>query len=147
MELGAAGWADVLAVEACPPIGPPPGMGCQVVTGCYAHSAGDTLDPRIAGLDDNSDEVIGVTAPHPFWSEDRQAFVAVGDLKPGELLLTASAQVISLTPRANAEPVYNTWKSTRNTSTTLAEMIKSIIGCPVVKVNSNFLVPRTPPCW
>ncbi|TVS08464.1 MAG: hypothetical protein EA424_28545 [Planctomycetaceae bacterium] len=109
-ELGGAGWADVFNIRACPPIGPPPGAGFRVVTGRYAHSAGDTFDLRVTGLDGQPDLTIGVTATHPIWSVDEDDFVAAGDLLPGERLLTATgriAHVHSLTPRPGPEPVYN----------------------------------------
>ncbi len=109
-ELGGAGWADVFNIRACPPIGPPPGAGFRVVTGRYAHSAGDTFDLRITGFDGQPDLTIGVTATHPIWSVDEDDFVAAGTLLPGERLLTATgriAHVHSLTPRPGPEPVYN----------------------------------------
>ena len=109
-ELGGAGWAEVFNIRACPPIGPPPGAGFRVVTGRYAHSAGDTFDLRITGLDGQPDLTIGVTATHPIWSVDEDDFVAAGDLLPGERLLTATGQIAhvhSLTPRPGPEPVYN----------------------------------------
>jgi hypothetical protein len=43
------------------------------------HENAEILDLQIEG----SDEPIGTTANHPFWSEDRHQFVAAGDL-PGE---------------------------------------------------------------
>jgi hypothetical protein len=55
-------------------------------------------------------EPIGCTANHPFWSEDRQAFVPAGKLNPGERLRTFTGQttrVISLAARGSPEQVYN----------------------------------------
>ena len=69
------GWGKVLALKPCPPIQPGPG---QVVTATFKHEPDDNvLDVRVEGLA----EPIGVTDTHPFWSEDRQAFVAVGKLR------------------------------------------------------------------
>ena len=49
------------------------------MTGTYVHSAVDTLDLKIVGLPDP----ISCTAIHPFWSEDRKAFIAAGDIEGG----------------------------------------------------------------
>ena len=74
-ELGAEGPAEVLAVEPCPAIGPAPSDDCRLITGTFAHSSGEILDLMIEGLA----EPIGCTANHPFWSENRQAFVPAGE--------------------------------------------------------------------
>ena len=101
-ELGAAGPGEVLAVEPCPAIEPGPG---RVVTGTFAHSAANVVDLRIRG----ASAPIGTTANHPFWSEDRRAFIPAGQLRPGETLRTLSSlsHVVSITPRAGPERVYN----------------------------------------
>lgn len=102
-ELGAAGPAEVLVVEPCPPIAPGPG---QVVTGTFHHrSSFQVLDVRIEG----EDEPIGVTANHPIWSETRAEFVPAGELQVGEELrtLTGATHVESITARGPPEPVYN----------------------------------------
>ena len=47
---------------------------------------------------------------HFFWSEDRQKVIEASELKPGETLRTADGKltsIVSITPRANAETVYN----------------------------------------
>jgi hypothetical protein len=104
-ELGAEGEAEILAVESCPPIDAPPSPDCRVITGRFCHASAEILDLRVTGLP----EPIGVTANHPFWSEDRQAFLPAGHLHPGERLRTAADQlctVLSLRP-APAQAVYN----------------------------------------
>ena len=78
----------------------------EVVTGTFKHSSGDILDIQI----ESEPKPIGTTGNHPWWSEERQKFVEASELKPGETLRTASGkltQIISITPRANAETVYN----------------------------------------
>jgi hypothetical protein len=103
-ELGAVGPAEVLAIEPCPPLASGPG---RTVTGTFAHSAADVLDLEIEGLD----TPLGCTANHPFWSADRQDFVAAGSLTIGEHLRTESGtlrQVTRITPRRGPPvPVFN----------------------------------------
>ncbi len=102
-ELGAAGPAEVLAVDPCPPIAE--GTG-QVVTGTFAHrSSHQLLNITVTG----EDKPIGVTDNHPFWSEDRQEFVEAGELKVGETLRTLNGitTITSITNRGPPEPVYN----------------------------------------
>jgi hypothetical protein len=52
---------------------------------------------------------IRVTGGHPFWSEDRQDWVAVKELRIGERLRgrTGRPRVLALSLRAEPEPVYN----------------------------------------
>lgn len=102
-ELGAAGPAEVLAIEPCPPIQPGPG---QVVTGTFAHkSSRQILNLQVA----DETEPIGVTDNHPIWSATRQEFVEAGKLAVGEELVTlaGTTHVTSITPRGPPEPVYN----------------------------------------
>jgi hypothetical protein len=105
-ELGAEGPATITAVAASPPIEPDDGTGRRLVTSVFRHAASNVVDVSTTG----SDESIGATANHPFWSEDRQAFIPAGDLQPGERLLRADGhidQVTSIIPRAGPEPVFN----------------------------------------
>jgi hypothetical protein len=101
-ECGISGRADVLAVEACPPIAP--GAG-RVVTSTFHHQAVTTIDIIIDGMD----EPIGSTPNHPIWSETKQQFVRADALQPGEQVrtLTGLAQVVAIAPRGPPEPVYN----------------------------------------
>ena len=105
-ELGAEGNARIVSIGPSPDIGPAPSTACQLVTGTFAHSSGEILDIRVEGLD----EPIGVTANHPFYSEDAKTFVPAGKLSPGELLRQAngrSSRVIQITKRTTPEPVFN----------------------------------------
>jgi hypothetical protein len=103
-EMGAQGWATVVAIKPCPEIEPGPG---QVVTGRFKHEPDDNvLDVRVAG----QSEPIGVTDTHPFWSEDRGEFVPVGQLRQGERVRTAALGVVaiaSITHRPREAWVYN----------------------------------------
>jgi len=101
-ELGAAGAAAVVAVGPCPPIAPGPG---RVVTGTFAHSSAAVLDLRLEG----QPEPIGVTAGHPFYSEERGAFVPAGQLRPGERLRGRAGpqQVASVSVQPGRHRVYN----------------------------------------
>lgn len=103
VELGAAGPATVLAIAPCPPI--EPGNG-RIVTGSFRHTAGNVIDLRVSGLD----EPIGTTDNHPFWSEDRQAFVPAGELRISEKLRSLSGEttfVLAKSPRGPPEDVFN----------------------------------------
>ena len=115
-EMGAAGPAKILSVQPCPQLEPSSRDNRQLVTATFTHSSGDVLDLHIAG----EPKPIGSTANHPFWSEDRQAFVPAGELHEGEHLRRADntiTQVTRITPRrgppanvfnleVNAEHVY-----------------------------------------
>ena len=105
-ELGAEGNARVVSIGPCPEIGPAPSAACQLVTGTFAHSSGEILDIRVEGLE----KPIGVTANHPFYSEDAKTFVPAGKLSPGELLRQANGQparVTQITKRTTPAPVFN----------------------------------------
>ncbi len=78
--MGTVGNAFVEAIEPCPTI--EPGRG-NVVTGTFHHEADP--DTRILQVAFSNGVIIeGVTDNHPFWSEDRQTFVPVGELRNGE---------------------------------------------------------------
>jgi hypothetical protein len=73
---------------------------------------GLTLDePSSQDTSSPASETIGVTANHPFWSVDHQAFVPVGHLEPGTRVKTHLDQIqtiVSLHPRPGPpEKVYN----------------------------------------
>jgi hypothetical protein len=105
-EMGAVGDAVVVSVEPCPDPGPKPHPDCRLVTGTFRHASADIVDVHVAGLE----EPIGTTSNHRFWSEDRQAFIEAGELRPGENLRTAAGtlrQVARITPRPGTEAVYN----------------------------------------
>jgi hypothetical protein len=102
-EFGAVGPVQVLSIDPCPSIEEGPG---RIVTATFAHSSADILEVSVQGLG----EPIGTTASHPFWSEDRQAFVAAGELDLGEQLLLTDGKrsaVTSVVRRSTKEPVYN----------------------------------------
>ena len=102
-EMGVAGPAKVVSVSAYPPI--EEGNG-KVVTGLFRHTAGELLNVAVEGIDDP----IGTTPEHPFWSEDRQAFIPAGDLRAGETLRLVTGNTVritGITRRGPPEPVYN----------------------------------------
>ena len=68
-EFGVEGPAEVLDVQPCPQLDDGPG---RLVTGTFRRTSQNVIDVHIDGLD----EPIGATANHPYWSEDRHAFVA-----------------------------------------------------------------------
>jgi len=102
-EHGISADFTVREIRPCPT--PMAGDG-YLVTTKFIHENAEILDLRIEG----SNKPIGTTSSHPFWSEDRQQFVAAGDLRVGENLLLAddtTRRVESITLRPNRETVYN----------------------------------------
>jgi len=104
-EMGAVGDAEVNYVGPCPEI--QPGKG-TVVIGTFKHQADKDSNVVRLELEDQL-ELTGVTANHPYWSEDRQDFVEAGDLRTGELVDTAYGvkHVISVTPIEHDGFLYN----------------------------------------
>ena len=102
-EHGISADFTVSAILPCPTPNPSDGY---LVTTKFIHENAEILDLRIEG----SADVIGTTSSHPFWSEDRQQFVAAGDLRVGENLRLAddtTRRLESLTRRETRETVYN----------------------------------------
>lgn len=102
-EMGAVGDAKVLSITPAPKI--QQGQG-NVVTGKYIHQSANCIDLHIEG----QDNPIGCTDNHPFWSEDRQDFVPVGELYEGERILLyngETARIAQKLPRPGPETVYN----------------------------------------
>jgi len=102
-EFGAKGPAKVVSIKTCPPIKSGPS---NVVTGKFIHeSDGNLINLRIKG----QKEPTTVTANHRYWSADRKEFVEAGHIEPGEQVSTLAGlkQVVSITPRAGNETVYN----------------------------------------
>ena len=77
----------------------------RLVVALFRHSRGRLGELRLEG----TDEVIRVTALHPFWSEDRQMWVSAGELPTGERLRTLNGlvRVESYIDSQSEEPVYN----------------------------------------
>ena len=101
-ELHVVGAAEVLSISACPPIDPGDG---PVVLSTFKNVAKNVLDIYVEG----EAEPIGVTAGHPIWSEDRQAFIHSDQLQPGERLRSAVGKTVRITSieiRAGPETVY-----------------------------------------
>ena len=66
----------------------------------------EILDVSVEGLE----KPIGTTAPHRFWSEDRQEFVPAGELRVGARLRASDGRlraVVSVQARGMRLPVYN----------------------------------------
>ncbi len=101
-HIGARGFARVVAIESCPPLGQ--GAG-RLVTGTFRHTSGEVYDVKLA----SETKPIGVTATHPFWSVDRNAWVSAIDLEIGEKLKTLSGTTVveRRTKREEPETVYN----------------------------------------
>jgi hypothetical protein len=103
-RMGACGWSEVKGISPCPEI--ERGAG-SVVTGTFRHEPDDNvLDVRLSG----QSEPIGVTATHPWWSEDRQQFVAIEKMRAGERVRTGVEGVLaiaSIEHRPRTAWVYN----------------------------------------
>lgn len=101
-EMGVKGEADVLAIEPCPEIEPGPG---RIVTGTFAHTAGEVYDLKVAG----EPKPLGVTGAHPVWSLDRDTWVPAAELRIGENVktLARTTQVESIGKRLEPQPVFN----------------------------------------
>ncbi|EDL57454.1 HNH endonuclease [Gimesia maris] len=102
-EMYVVGAAEVLSISDCPPIDPGDG---PVVISTFKNVSHNVLNLYVEG----ETEPIGVTAGHPIWSEDRQAFVHTDQLQPGERLRSAVGKTVRITSieiRAGPEPVYN----------------------------------------
>ncbi|QEG16143.1 hypothetical protein GmarT_20040 [Gimesia maris] len=102
-ELHVVGAAEVLSISACPPIDPGDG---PVVISTFRNTSSNVLNIYV----EREAEPIGVTAGHPIWSEDRQAFIHSDQLQPGERLRSALGKTVRITSieiRAGPEPVYN----------------------------------------
>ena len=106
-DMGVQGWVRVLEIRPCPPLELPGTGRClsQLITGTFRHSSGEVYDLKLQ----SESKPIGVTATHPFWSEDRKRFVSAEDLRIGETLQTwdGTTVVESFVRRPGCEPVYN----------------------------------------
>jgi hypothetical protein len=103
-EMGARGEADVIAISDCPAI--QPGSG-TVVTGTFKHEC-DGRNVVLLQIEDQ-EEPTKVTTNHPYWSTDREEFVAVGQLQVGEQVDTEHGlrKVVSITPFEYKGFLYN----------------------------------------
>jgi hypothetical protein len=101
-EMGTVGWAQLLSVNDEFEI--KSGKG-NVVTGTFTHLANNVIDLKIEGQ-----KPIGCTDNHPFWSVDRQEYIAASKLNDGERILLYSGEtkrVEQKLPRPGPEIVYN----------------------------------------
>jgi hypothetical protein len=103
-EMGALGTAIVTDIQPCPRVRA--GAG-HVITATFKHPpATEVLNVRFEG----ETEPIGVTDNHPFWSEDRQRFVAIGKMQIGERVRTYQGEtkrIETKLPRPGPKTVYN----------------------------------------
>jgi len=103
-EMGVRGDASVLEIRDAREL-PEASDGLRHITGKFVTTNVSVLDLSIEGVD----EPIGVTPSHPFWSVDRECWIAAGELAEGERVLGASGPlaVVSAEARAERETVYN----------------------------------------
>jgi hypothetical protein len=105
-EFGVNGPATVVSVQPCPDIEPRSGDDRRLVTSTFRHLAANVVELELSG----SAAPLGLTANHPFWSEDRQAFVPAGELRPDERLRKADGggvRVAAVRPVPGRQTVYN----------------------------------------
>ncbi|MEL7498757.1 MAG: polymorphic toxin-type HINT domain-containing protein [Planctomycetota bacterium] len=102
-EMSVWGFAEITGIEPAPAI--EDGAG-EVVTSTFKHTGSYVLDVSFEG----QTEPIGVTATHPFWSPERQAFVAIGEMEIGETVQTFAGEtktISSKLARPGPQVVYN----------------------------------------
>jgi hypothetical protein len=106
-DIETPGLVTVTAIGPCEDIEPDDGTGRRLVTAVFRSVSRNVVDVVL----DGQAEPIGCTATHPFWSVDRKEWVAAGELRRGERLLSESAEVVrvvSVTPcRGPPAVVYN----------------------------------------
>lgn len=103
-DLGASGPATILNVAPCPEPEADDGTGRRLVTAVFRHTSSNIVDVT---LDDGTPS-IGSTGNHPYWSEDRQAYIRAEELRPRERLRKVNdtfCRVASVTKRHLTEPV------------------------------------------
>jgi len=89
-ELDIADWATVVGIDECP--AQIEGQG-RLVTGRFEHSSAEVLSLYVEG----ERNPIGTTASHPFWSQDRQAFVSAELLTATERLRLEDGRTAAVT--------------------------------------------------
>ncbi len=102
-ELDIADWATVVSTEECR--AEIEGEG-RLVTGRFEHSSAEVLNLYVEG----ERTPIGTTASHPFWSQDRRAFVSAESLRTTERLRLENgrtAAVIRIEQLPGTQSVYN----------------------------------------
>ena len=102
-EFDIADWATVVSIDECP--AEIEGEG-RLVTGRFEHSSAEVLNLYVEG----EQTPIGTTASHPFWSQDRQAFVSAELLRTTERLRLEdgrTAAVIRIEQLPGTQSVYN----------------------------------------
>lgn len=106
-EMGVEGPATIVSIEPCPAIEPDDGTGRRLVTSTFKHTVNQVINLQIEG----QNQPIGTTPNHPFWSEDRQAFVRADSLHVGERLGQADGRITKVgnvtTGRTLPTQVYN----------------------------------------
>jgi hypothetical protein len=105
-ELGAAGAAEVLAIDPCPALAPRPSSRHHLVTGKFRHQVHELIKLYVNDLE----EPITCTPNHLFWSEDRQAFVNADELQPNSVVKTLAGDLLNVRATKQfrvTEHVYN----------------------------------------
>jgi hypothetical protein len=101
-EMGLEGPAEIVSIEACPPIATGPG---RVVLSTVTHFNAFVLEITLEGLDDPPEP----TRTHRIYSETAGGWVAAGDLEVGDRLRTStgSVAILDIQPKPGIHRVYN----------------------------------------
>jgi len=104
-EFGANGWATITALDTAKIQIKAAEANYRVVIGTFIHQSTSVWELEVEGLS----KPIGVTANHPIWSIDRNAWVSAGDLIVGEQLATRGlqAKLLGKTYLPGQHKVYN----------------------------------------
>lgn len=103
-DMDISGTARVVAIGPCPEV-EKPAPGGQIVTGTFVTERAEIVRVWLEG----AAEPIGATPSHPFYSEDRSAWIPAGELREGESVrtLAGTAEVSRVEPVAEPTTVYN----------------------------------------
>ena len=91
------GPARLLAIEPCSPIQPGDG---RVITTVYERYSDEVLALHF----DGDAEPLQATARHPFYSQDRNAWIEAADLQAGETVRTLEGQTRVVRIESDPEP-------------------------------------------
>ena len=104
-EIGASGIARILAIDQCDVDSRDNSEGSNIVTGTIKHRNAEVWELQFS----RTDKPLGVTANHPIYSQDRNTWIAAGELNIGEHVLTVdgTTALTGKKKRPGRHTVYN----------------------------------------